>query len=425
MRLYFQHPALDAQLQRLMGQIYFGHADIGESLTTAARIEESNLDSWYHEWSATADRLMIEGQNSEEAGCLVSAREAYMRASNYYRTALYFLYEAPVQEKLLETYHKHASAFSKAARLFTPAFEGVKIPYEGTFLPGYFYKVDNSPIPRPTLIVNGGYDSTHQEAYFHIVNAALHRGYNVFAFDGPGQGALLLLENLYMRPDWEAVISPVVDYLTTRKEVDSKKIALYGPSWGGMLAPRAAAYEHRLAALAVNPGQYDVLLTFKQAIQSQNGEETQFCDNVDALLQAAMSDKFVAAKFKAKMFVHGKETPHELFEEWKKYNLVEAAPLIRCPTFIGYSENENLCPGQAQLLFDALCCPKVYEVFTNTEGAGEHCAAGASGLFTQRLFGWLDAICFPTRRKELGSLDSRSQDETNLQDGRMPVGVVR
>lgn len=425
MRIYFQHPTLDGQLQRLMGQIYFGNADVGECLTTAGRIDDSVLESWHQEWSATADRLAAEAEQSESAGRLISAREAYLRASNYYRAALYFLYAAPVEQLLLDTYQKHATTFSKAARLFVPAFEAVSIPYEGKQLPGYFYKADNSGARHPTLIVNGGYDSTHQEAYFHIVPAALRRGYNVLAFDGPGQGAKLFLENYPMRHDWEKVITPVVDYLVKRKEVDKSKIVLYGPSWGGMLAPRAAAYEHRLAALAVNPGQYDVLMTFKQAIDSQPADETAFSDSIDAMLQAAMSDKFVAAKFKAKMFVHGAESPHQLFEEWEKYNLVEAAPLIRCPTFVGHSENEDLSPGQAELLYEALTCPKVYEVFSSADGAGEHCAAGASGLFSQRLFDWLDSVLFPTPHKESNSSGSRSQGEKDLLDDQKPVCAGR
>ena len=405
MRLYFQHPALDGQLLRLMGHIYYGNADLGECLTTAAAIDEGNLDSWHHEWSLLGDRIMEEGKKSEEGksegnGQSISARESYLRASNYYRAALAFLYQTPVEERLLETYHKHVAAFAKAARLFSPAFEEISIPYKETHLPGYFYKVDDSGQPRPTIIISSGYDSTHQEAFFHLVPGALRRGYNVLAFDGPGQGALLLLEGIRMRHEWEKVITPVVDYLYARKEVEKEKIALYGPSWGGMLAPRAAAYEKRINALIVNPGQYDALMVFRQAIDGSVQQEREIAESIDALLQAAMSDRFVAAKFKAKMLVHGVESPHQLFEEWQKYNLSEAAPLIECPTLVAYSENESLSPGQAELFFDTLRCPKEYHLFTNASGAGEHCAAGASGLMASTFFDWLDD-CFSYQKTTL------------------------
>ena len=60
-----------------------------------------------------------------------------------------------------------------------------------------------------------------------------------------------------VRPDWEKVVTPVVDYLLTRRDVDSARIALYGGSFGGYLAPRAAAFEHRLAACIADAALFD------------------------------------------------------------------------------------------------------------------------------------------------------------------------
>ena len=112
--------------------------------------------------------------------------------------------------------------------------------------------------PRPTVILTGGYDGTAEELYFSNGAAALARGYNVLAFDGPGQGTALVGQGLVMRPDWEAVITPVVDYLHTRPDVDPAKVALIGLSLGAYLAPRAASAEHRLAACIADCGSYDL-----------------------------------------------------------------------------------------------------------------------------------------------------------------------
>jgi dipeptidyl aminopeptidase/acylaminoacyl peptidase len=70
---------------------------------------------------------------------------------------------------------------------------------------------------------------------------------------------VLIKQGLVMRPDWENVVKPVVDYALTRPEVDPEKIALMGISLGGYLAPRAASGEHRLAACIADPGQWDML----------------------------------------------------------------------------------------------------------------------------------------------------------------------
>jgi hypothetical protein len=41
--------------------------------------------------------------------------------------------------------------------------DGLRGLYEGTTLPGYFYKVDDCGKPGPTLIFNGGLDSSGVE----------------------------------------------------------------------------------------------------------------------------------------------------------------------------------------------------------------------------------------------------------------------
>ena len=77
--------------------------------------------------------------------------------------------------------------------------------------------------------------------YFAHAPAAIRRGYNVLLFDGPGQGRNLIKDGIHIRPDWENVVRPVIDYALTRPEIDPDKIVLAGWSFGGFLAPRAAA----------------------------------------------------------------------------------------------------------------------------------------------------------------------------------------
>jgi alpha-beta hydrolase superfamily lysophospholipase len=94
----------------------------------------------------------------------------------------------------------------------------------------------------------------------------LRRGYNVLAFDGPGQGAVLRDQKLVMHPDWEAVLTPVVDYALTRGEIAADEIVLFGYSLGGHLVARAAAFEHRVAALVLDDGIYDFHAAFSGSL---------------------------------------------------------------------------------------------------------------------------------------------------------------
>jgi alpha-beta hydrolase superfamily lysophospholipase len=85
--------------------------------------------------------------------------------------------------------------------------EPVLIPYQETALPGYLYRPDDSPQPRPTLLVHGGYDSTGEELYLLVAAAAIQRGYNCLTFEVPGQGALIREQHLPFLGDWEKVVS--------------------------------------------------------------------------------------------------------------------------------------------------------------------------------------------------------------------------
>ena len=131
--------------------------------------------------------------------------------------------------------------------------EQMAIPFEDMTLPGYFCAVDETR--RPLIISVGGYDSTAEESFFWNGAAALARGYHALIFDGPGQGELLIERSIHFRPDWEKVISAVIDLAVSRDDVDVSKIVLIGESWGGYLAPRAAAYDRRVALCVLDPAQ--------------------------------------------------------------------------------------------------------------------------------------------------------------------------
>jgi len=149
------------------------------------------------------------------------------------------------------------ACFAQAAALFGPPVEPVEIPFEAAVLHGYFYRGAGHGL-LPTIIMHNGFDGPAEEMHFFGAAAAAERGYNVVTFDGPGQPAARRHDGLPSRPDWENVVTPVVDWVMTRPGVDQFRVALLGVSIGGYLAARAAAFEHRLAACVAVDGIYDL-----------------------------------------------------------------------------------------------------------------------------------------------------------------------
>ena len=108
-----------------------------------------------------------------------------------------------------------------------------------------------------------GFDGSAEEVYYWIGPAAAERGWNCAIFEGPGQrGALHVNPGLVLRPDYEAPVGAVIDYLLGRPEVDPTRLALIGYSLGGFLATRAATFEPRVKAVIADSLIVDVGAAF-------------------------------------------------------------------------------------------------------------------------------------------------------------------
>jgi dienelactone hydrolase len=381
---------------RALPYALYGGADLGECVSTVDRIGEGTAGDWHREWTATAARLATAARESEERGHAVSAREAYFRASTYYHVSYFPLYGYPVDPRLIQGFEAEVSCFQHAASLSTPQIQSVEIPFEGKSLPAYFLRADESGKRKPTIIHVNGYDSNIQEMYFAHGPAAVRRGYNCLLFDGPGQGRNLIHDGSALRPDWETVVSPVIDYLLSRPDVDSHRIVLAGWSFAGFLAPRAAALEKRIAALIADPGQWDQKDGLKalpippEVLDHLDDADPAIFTTVEQALRSPHADPMLRWRLIQRLlWVHGKDNLYDLAKEISRFEISPVAKYISCPTLLTMSEGDPLAKGTRKL-YDALNCAKTLVEFTLAEGSGGHCEALSRALYHQRVFDWLD-----------------------------------
>lgn len=378
---------------RTVGHTAYGAADIGECLVTASRIAEGDFESWHREWFRTAERVRGIAEAADAGGHRASACAAWLRASNYYRAAEFFLHDATPDPRALPVWRASRDAFARAAVLLPHPAEPVEVPYEGTTLSGYFFRVDDVALPRPTIVFHGGFDSTLEELYPAAGAAAIARGYNILAFAGPGQGRAIREQGLSFRSDWDKVVTPVIDFALERPEVDPARIALLGWSYGGYLAPRAAAFEHRLAALIAWDGIYDNFASAREMVpdieETLNADPRQLDPSLREMMASSTAFRWA---FTNGMWVFGVDSPGEVLAAQRDYHLRGMAEQITCPALVCEAADDQYYPGQPQQLYAALTCPKAFISFTSDEGAGEHCHVGAHTLFHQRAFDWLDDV---------------------------------
>ncbi|MBU4231538.1 MAG: alpha/beta fold hydrolase [Proteobacteria bacterium] len=394
MELVFKDKQYSFQTLRALGYAVSGGADVGEVLKTAYSIREGDDENWYREWMKTAEQREKAGDNFLLRGRKISAKQEFFKASNYYRTAEFFLHTNSEDPRIVSVWKKSRDSFLKAAKLADHPIIPVEIPFEGKKLPGYLCLVDKSGTKRPLLIVHSGFDGTAEEIYFETAYFAVKRGYNVLLFEGPGQGGVIRVQKLPFRPNWETVVTPVVDYAITRKEVDAKRIALMGISFGGYLAPRAAAFEKRIKACIANGGVYDFHMAARLTPEEEKYLDTQEgAEEIDKILYDKMktnpSFRWVMANG---MFTFHAKSPSEWLKMTRPYTMKDVAGRIACPMLIVDSEEDKDMPGQAPKLYDALKSQKHFIMFTKEEGAEEHCQMGAILISNARILDWLDDI---------------------------------
>jgi len=397
----------------------FGGAEIAECLAAAGQIKDLDPESWNHAWHEQAEKAERLAKEASLHGDTVSARKAFMRASNYFRAAGYMFDgrpQSPHRDQILAYTERVVTNFRKGAALLPGKVFPLEISYnedefDSVKLPGYLYMPPASarlPGKVPILLSIGGADSIQEEIYF-INSLAPDSGYALLTFEAPGQGTVLRRHEIEMRPDFEVIIGKVLDFLTgfalepSHKllDLDLDRIALAGSSMGGYFALRGASDARVKACVAIDAF-YD-MWDFATHHTSpwllglwQDGWISMGAMN--GLLRVASRLNFqLQWELTLTQWLFGVESPAEALQEMKKYSLRGGRlEKVKCPVLVSSAtQSLYLEPSvDAQRILDELAhLPAGHKrlwVASEPEDGGLQAKVGAFGLYAQRMVQFLD-----------------------------------
>jgi alpha-beta hydrolase superfamily lysophospholipase len=282
--------------------------------------------------------------------------------------------------------------YDKFITLFYKAFQEddihkYEIPYEGTFLAAMRIQpvgIDK----RGTVVLHGGNDSFIEE-FYPIMRYFSDRGYEMIAFEGPGQGSTLKKYGLALNIEWEKPTTAILDYFNL------SDVTLIGVSMGGWLCLRAAAFEQRIKRVIPWSVSFDV---------------TQYTNIVGQKLASLLMRKFrnftnntMVKKMNKNleyswfvnnlMYITNKEAPIEAFDILMEFNEENLhSDLVKQDVLILTGREDHLVPFkmhdmQVTALTGAHSVTP--RVFTKEEQAQNHCQIGNLGLALAVMRQWI------------------------------------
>lgn len=371
------HPdtSMNFQMNRWFGWV--GEPDMLEEMRTAApRI--STFADWKREFLALAERASQQGRVLR-AGFYWRSAEFFMRADDPDRKGVRAKFLAAVRSVYgLELGERHAVPYADGR------IRG--------FLPAYRFQ---PPRAKSTIVFFGGFDSYIEEltsAFVYLRDA----GYDVIAFDGPGQGGALDEAGLPMTADWHKPVSAVLDYF------EIERAALVGLSLGGCLVLRAAASEPRIDRVVA----YDVFTNLLESNVRQTNALLRGLLKTLLRLRAAKILNWMVARVARQspvaqwgiqqgMHVTGTSSAFEFFERSKQFQTADVSASIRQDVLLLAGSEDHYVPmkqwhQQIRMLKNARSITA--RLFTRSESAQNHCQVGNYGLALRTIVNWLDEV---------------------------------
>ncbi|MGD9923559.1 MAG: alpha/beta hydrolase family protein [Pseudorhodoplanes sp.] len=311
--------------------------------------------AWVERWSALAAKVESFAVRDEREKHALTAGKKYLRACVYWLTAERMAGHGSPQK--LSMYHSMLRCFERGVRLRNEPIEFVTILYEGTSLPALLYRAPK-PGRNPLMIHFDGFDVTKEWMYLcGIAHEFAARGISTLMLDHPGVGAALRLQGMPVNYDSERWAKAAIDWLEGRHDVDPARIGVVAMSLGGYYAPRAAAFEKRLAACIAWGARWDNAGSHGRILRDPNAARS-----ISGWVNHALA-------------YYGARTTDEAYEKICRMTLDGVVERITCPLLVVHGANDRQVPiEQAErTVQEAVNSPRrELRVFDRDEGSAEH-----------------------------------------------------
>ena len=310
-----------------------------------------------------------------------------MNAAFYYRAAEFYMLQDNSEKK--QMYEKFIELFYKAFK--NDKIEQFEVPYKEAFLPAMKVSPKGGR-KKGTIVMHGGFDSFIEEFYSWMRYFSDH-GYEVIAFEGPGQGAARRKYGLAMDYEWEKPAKAILDYF----KLDD--VTWLGISMGGWFCFRAAAFEPRIKRVIASSIAYDYMKTMNVVLRKMHIYFIKHWRNYSnkMVLKGIKKENGMQAWMSAQlMYITKKEMPMDAFDFWLQLNEENLhSEMVRQDVLILTGRNDHFIPFKAHdMQVKALTNAKsvTANVFTKETYAHNHCQIGNIKLALDVILRWIPDV---------------------------------
>ncbi len=340
-----------------------------------------NSDDWKRELILLGDEAMKEGRTDN--------------AIAYYRMSEFFMYDGDPDKR--KYYEKATKLFYEYYAVFfegeNPRIERYDVPYEKVKLP--VMHVVPYGESKGTILIHGGNDSYFEEFLFTVLYMQ-EQGFEVYMFEGPGQGGVMRVQGMHFTHEWEKPVKSILDYFGL------SDVTIIGISLGGYLAPRAAAFDKRITKVVA----WSIFPCFQDILVSMQPQGTQRAFHILMKLHARPLLNLVFGKKAKKSPIIDWGIKHgcyayeakDAYSYAKKLKLYDIAPVADQITqdmlILGASGDHfidyHLIGKEINMLRNVRSL--TFRLFTDKEEAENHCNVGNGKLAIDEILSWITRI---------------------------------